>query len=149
MRNKIICLVLLCFFILTSSAFAASWSFAGRTGKENPYNLTGESYNEYVDKATVRKDGDILIFWHKQQFDREEEGTGETVLTKNEVALSIQKTRVLESYSYDYSGKEKARDTEPSTWLQYQKGSDFERKILLALKYAKEGKDTNQRPKIN
>ena len=149
MRIRLICLVILCFFIFTNSVFAASWSFVGRTSKENSFNLTGESYSEYIEKTTVRKNMEILIFWHKQQFDREEEGTGETVLTKNEVVLSSQKTRVLESYSYDYSGKEKLRDTEPSPWLQYQKGSDFERKILAALKFAKEGKDTDQKPKLN
>lgn len=141
--------MILCFFIFTSSAFASSWSFVGRTSKENPFNLTGESYNEYVEKTTVRKEGDMLIFWNKQQFDREEEGTGETILTKNEVAISTQKTRILASYSYNYSGKETARELEPSAWLQYQKGSDFERKILVALKYAKAGKDTNQKPRLN
>ena len=149
MRIRLICLMILCFFTFTNSVSASSWSFVGRTSKENSFNLTGESYNEYIEKTTVRKTGDSLIFWHKQQFDREEEGTGEAVLTKNEVVMASQKTRILESYSYDYSGKEKSRDMEPSTWLQYQKGSDFERKIFAALKFAKEGKDTDQKPKLN
>ncbi len=148
MKRKTICLLLLAMLILTNTALASNWSFVGRTSKENNLNLTGANYNDYVDKNTARKYGDSLIFWNKQQFDKEDEDSGETVLTKNEVNLSMQKTRVLASYEYDNYGKETSHDSESSGWFQYQKGSQFERKILIALRYAKEGKDTGITPTL-
>jgi len=142
MKRKTIWLVLLAMIFFTNTALAANWSFVARTSKVNDLNLSGSTYNEYIDKNTVRKDGDNLIFWNKQQ----DEDSGETMLTKNEVNLSLLKARVIESYGYDSSGKETSRDTELSGWLKYQKGSQFERKILISLRYAKEGKDTGAKP---
>ncbi len=142
MKRKVLCLTVLSLLIFSNIALAASWSFVARTSKENPLNLTGGTYSEYVDKNTARKDGDILVFWHKQQ----DEDSSEAMLTKNEVNLSLLKTRVVESYGYNSEGKETSRDTELSGWVKYQKGSPFERKILMALKYAKEGKDTGAKP---
>jgi len=142
MKRKTICLVLLAMIFFTNTALAANWSFVARTSKSNDLNLSGSTYNEYIDKNTVRKDGDSLIFWNKQQ----DEDSGEMMLTKNEVNLSLLKAKVIESYGYDSSGKETSRDTELSGWLKYQKGSQFERKILISLRYAKEGKDTGAKP---
>jgi hypothetical protein len=146
MERKTVCLMLLIMMISTNTAFASNWSFVGRTSKEDPLNLIGATYNEYIEKNTARKNGDSLIFWNKQQFDKDDEDSGEMILTQNEVTLSMQKTRILESIEYDYNGKVTSRDKEPSGWSQYQKGSQFERKILIALKYAKEGKGTGVSP---
>ena len=132
--------------ILTNTGFASNWSFVGRTSKEDNFNLFGATYTEYVDKSSAMKDGDSLVFWSKQQFDKDDEDSGEMILTKNEVILSMQKARTLATYEYDYQGKETSHDTEPGGWLKYNKGSQFERKILIALRYAKDGKDTGTKP---
>lgn len=142
MKRHTIFLLFLAMILCSNTAFAANWSFVGRTSKENSLNLTGTTYNDYIDKNSVRKNGDTLIFWHKQLFDQEDGDSGEMTLTKNEANLSTQKTRVLATYAYDSTGKETSHDTDPANWIKYQKGSDFDHKISASLRYAKEGKDT-------
>jgi hypothetical protein len=148
MKRHTIFLLLLAMLLFTNTVFAANWSFVGRTSRENPFNLTGATYNDYIDKNSVCKGGDILIFWHKQLFDKEDGASGETTLTKNETNLSTQKTRVLATYTYDSNGKETSHDTDPSNWIKYQKGSDFDRKISVSLRYSKESKDTGVIPTL-
>ncbi|MHC1761426.1 MAG: hypothetical protein AB9917_18325 [Negativicutes bacterium] len=140
--------ICLCLLLATNTALAASWIRVGRTSKDNPINMSGVSYSEYIDKASVRKDGDRLIFWHKLEYDKLDEDSGEATLTKNEVILSTLKTRTLETIDYDGHGVEKKRYSEPTHWVPYQKGSQFELKIQVALKYAKDGKDAGPAPKL-
>ena len=141
-------LALLVLLLVTNTALAASWTQVGRTDKDDPINMSGAAYTEYIDKASVRKDGDRLIYWHKLEYDKLSEDSGEATLTKNEVLLSTRKTRTLETIDYDGHGVEKKRYSEPTHWVPYQKGSQFERKILVALKYAKDGKDAGPAPKL-
>ena len=141
-------LALLVLLLVTNTALAASWTQVGRTNKDDPTNMSGAAYSEYIDKASVRKDGDRLIYWHKLEYDKINEDSGEATLTKLEVLLSARKTRDLETIDYDGHGVEKKRYSEPTHWVPYQKGSQFERKILVALKYAKDGKDAGPAPKL-
>ena len=148
MNRKIVCLALLVLLLVTNTALAASWTQVGRTNKDDPTNMSGAAYSEYIDKASVRKDGDRLIYWHKLEYDKINEDSGEATLTKLEVLLSARKTRDLETIDYDGHGVEKKRYSEPTHWVPYQKGSQFEKKIQVALKYAKEGKDAGPAPKL-
>ena len=148
MNRKIVCLALLVLLLVTNTALAASWTQVGRTNKDDPTNMSGAAYTEYIDKASVRKDGDRLIYWHKLEYDKINEDSGEATLTKLEVLLSARKTRDLETIDYDGHGVEKKRYSEPTHWVPYQKGSQFERKIQVALKYAKDGKDAGPAPKL-
>ena len=148
MNRKIVCLVLLVLLLVTNTALAASWTQVGRTNKDDPTNMSGAAYTEYSDKASVRKDGDRLIYWHKLEYDKINEDSGEATLTKLEVLLSARKTRDLETIDYDGHGVEKKRYSEPTGWVPYQKGSQFEKKIQVALKYAKDGKDAGPAPKL-
>jgi hypothetical protein len=148
MNRKIVCLALLVLLLITNTALAASWTRVGRTDKDDPINMSGASYSEYIDKASVRKDGDRLVFWHKLEYDKLDEDSGEATLTKNEVLLSAWKTRTLETIEYDGHGVEKSRYSEPTRWVPYQKSSQFEKKIQVALKYAKDGKDAGPAPKL-
>ena len=148
MKRKTIMLALLVLLLITNTALAASWTQVGRTNKDDPTNMSGAAYSEYIDKASVRKDGDRLIYWHKLEYDKLDEDSGEATLTKNEVLLSTLKTRTLETIEYDGHGVEKSRFSEPTRWVPYQKGSQFEQKIQVALKYAKDGKDAGPAPKL-
>ena len=148
MKRKTIMLALLVLLLITNTALAASWTQVGRTNKDDPTNMSGAAYSEYIDKASVRKDGDRLIYWHKLEYDKINEDSGEATLTKLEVLLSARKTRDLETIDYDGHGVEKKRYSEPTHWVPYQKGSQFERKIQVALKYAKDGKDAGPAPKL-
>ena len=148
MKRKTILLVLLVLLLATNTALAASWVRVGRTSKDNPINMSGAAYSEYIDKASVRKDGDRLIFWHKLEYDKLDEDSGEATLTKNEVLLSTLKTRTLETIDYDGHGVEIKRYSEPTQWVSFQKGSQFEGMIQVAMKYAKDGKDTGPAPKL-
>ena len=148
MNRKIVCLALLVLLLVTNTALAASWTQVGRTNKDDPTNMSGAAYTEYIDKASVRKDGDRLIYWHKLEYDKLDEDSGEATLNKNEVLLSTLKTRTLETIDYDGHGVEKKRYSEPTHWVPYQKGSQFELKIQAALKYAKDGKDAGPAPKL-
>ena len=65
MKRKTILLALLVLLLATNTALAASWTQVGRTDKDDPINMSGAAYTEYIDKASVRKDGDRLIYWHK------------------------------------------------------------------------------------
>ena len=141
-------LALLVLLLITNTALAASWTQVGRTDKDDPINMSGAAYTEYIDKASARKDGDRLIYWHKLEYDKLNEDSGEATLTKNEVLLSTLKTRTLETIDYDGHGVEKKRYSEPTHWVPYQKGSQFEKKIQVALKYAKDGKDAGPAPKL-
>ena len=148
MKRKTIMLALLVLLLVTNTALAASWTQVGRTNKDDPTNMSGAAYSEYIDKASVRKDGDRLIYWHKLEYDKINEDSGEATLTKLEVLLSARKTRDLETIDYDGHGVEKKRYSEPTHWVPYQKGSQFEKKIQVALKYAKDGKDAGPAPKL-
>ena len=148
MKRKTIILVLLVLLLATNTALAASWVRVGRTSKDNPINMSGAAYSEYIDKASVRKDGDRLIFWHKLEYDKLDEDSGEATLTKNEVLLSTLKTRTLETIEFDGHGVENKRYSEPTQWVSFQKGSQFEGMIQVAMKYAKDGKDTGPAPKL-
>ena len=148
MNRKIVCLALLVLLLVTNTALAASWTQVGRTNKDDPTNMSGAAYSEYIDKASVRKDGDRLIYWHKLEYDKINEDSGEATLTKLEVLLSARKTRDLETIDYDGHGVEKKRYSEPTQWVSYQKGSQFEGKIQAAMKYAKDGKDAGPAPKL-
>ena len=148
MNRKIVCLALLVLLLVTNTALAASWTQVGRTNKDDPTNMSGAAYREYIDKASVRKDGDRLIYWHKLEYDKINEDSGEATLTKLEVLLSARKTRDLETIDYDGHGVEKKRYSEPTQWVSYQKGSQFEGKIQAAMKYAKDGKDAGPAPKL-
>ena len=148
MKRKTIMLALLVLLLVTNTALAASWTQVGRTNKDDPTNMSGAAYSEYIDKASVRKDGDRLIYWHKLEYDKLSEDSGEATLTKNEVLLSTRKTRTLETIDYDGHGVEKKRYSEPTQWVSYQKGSQFEGKIQAAMKYAKDGKDAGPAPKL-
>ena len=141
-------LALLVLLLITNTALAASWTQVGRTDKDDPINMSGAAYTEYIDKASVRKDGDRLIYWHKLEYDKLDEDSGEATLNKNEVLLSTLKTRTLETVDYDGHGVEKKRYSEPTHWVSYQKGSQFESMIQAALKYAKDGKDAGPAPKL-
>ena len=141
-------LALLVLLLVTNTALAASWTQVGRTDKDDPINMSGAAYTEYIDKASVRKDGDHLIYWHKLEYDKLSEDSGEATLSKIEVVPSMLKTRTLETIDYDGHGVEKKRYSEPTHWVPYQKGSQFERKIQVALKYAKDGKDAGPAPKL-
>ena len=148
MKQKTIILALLVLLLATNTALAAGWVRVGRTSKDNPLNMSGAAYSEFIDRASVRKDGDRLIFWHKLEYDKYDEDSGEATLTKNEVLLSTLKTRTLETIDFDGHGVEKKRYSEPTHWIPYQKGSQFEGKIQAALKYAKDGKDAGPAPKL-
>ena len=148
MKRKTIMLALFLLLLATNTALAASWTQVGRTDKDDPINMSGAAYTEYIDKASVRKDGDRLIYWHKLEYDKLDEDSGEATLTKNEVLLSTRKTRTLDTIDYDGHGVEKKRYSEPTHWVPYQKGSQFEKKIQVALKYAKDGKDAGPAPKL-
>ena len=148
MKRKTIMLALLVLLLVTNTALAASWTQVGRTNKDDPINMSGAAYTEYIDKASVRKDGDRLIYWHKLEYDKINEDSGEATLTKNEVLLSTRKTRTLDTIDYDGHGVEKKRYSEPTHWVPYQKGSQFEKKIQVALKYAKDGKDAGSAPQL-
>ena len=148
MKRKTIMLALFLMLLATNTALAASWTQVGRTDKDDPINMSGAAYTEYIDKASVRKDGDRLIYWHKLEYDKFDEDSGEATLTKNEVLLSTLKTRTLETIDYDGHGVEKKRYSEPTQWVSYQKGSQFEGKIQAAMKYAKDGKDAGPAPKL-
>ncbi|MHC1761437.1 MAG: hypothetical protein AB9917_18385 [Negativicutes bacterium] len=123
LRKYMLGIVAICFCLLlaTNTALAASWTQIGRTSKDNPINMSGVSYSEYIDKASVRKDGDRLIFWHKLAYDKLDEDSGEATLTKNEALLSTLKTRTLETIDYDGHGVEKKRYSEPTHWVPTKK----------------------------
>jgi hypothetical protein len=137
MKKRIMCLLVLCLFILSNTAFATNWVYLS---KSSSY----KNGNEYIDTDTVFKDGNILSAWVLIVLDKPLPTGAVKLLYKMNFQVSNSRTaRLLESYSYDANGKETVVVKTPGNWFQLVAGDPGGDTFL---QYAKEGQDSGQKP---
>lgn len=140
MKRKIICLMLLCLFILPNTAFATNWVYFGK-------DIATGLGTEYIDADSVTKDGDKLIYWTLITYDKLTSYYGYT--SKYEVMLSPpRKYKILEVHYYLIDKKEDTMFTPSNDTSWDNTTKDDDREIDTALKYAKEGKNNGQLPSL-
>jgi hypothetical protein len=120
-KKRLAWLLVLCLVILSNTAFAANWVYVC---KDDVFG-----FPVYIDSETVVKDGNKLIFWWE---------IVETDKTKNvwKIEATLASPRMYRNI-YDWG---------TSGWAKVLAGSDYDKAITAALKYAKEGKDSGQKP---
>ena len=136
MNRKIVGLALAFVLMWSNSAFAASWVF---------YNRVGKLHTEYIDGASVYKDGDRLTFWVLQFLDRPLSSNYAKQTLKFEVRLnSPREYRIAESCIYDANNRPGTPKVNPVEWEPAEEYDN--RQFDFALRYAQNRKDPGTRP---
>lgn len=143
MNRKVIGLVLLIMLSFTSSAFATNWVLYDRLDD----GFLGTNW--FIDADSVVKDGSKLFFWTTAVYDKPPLMVNEKPIDKYEASLSLpMQFRRIETHQYkDNKEIEWVKSTTPEKWEPVTE-KNFKLEIDTALKYAKEGKDTGQRPTL-
>jgi len=143
MKRRVICLVLVCLFTLSNTAFATTWGYVGK-GRAFSYNII-----EYVDKDTVVKNGNKVIYWVLQIFEKPDViGTKKEIWKCEVITSDPRHIRTLENYCYDANGHEIYHDITMGAFNPVDDNELLNRELAFALKYAREGKDDGQKPTL-
>ena len=126
MKKKVICLLLLCLFTLSSTAFATNWVLA-KDSSSLGWKMLG-----YIDSDTVFQKDNTLIFWYVFKLIKPL-GASQKV-QKIEAILANHQFRILENHNY-VNGKQTSQSMTPS---KFYGDSQFKDEINMALKYAKD-----------
>ena len=131
MKKRIIGLLLLCLFTLSSTAFAATWVYAMRDDRTYHCDV-------YIDSDKIEKNDRTIIFWMLVILDRPN-GSGEKkIMIKTEATLTLPRnTRDLDLYTYDSDNRQLNHDNSPPKWYQAPPGSLSYGAAEAALRYAK------------
>jgi hypothetical protein len=104
------------------------------------------STETHVDRDTVVKQGNTVTFW---VFRNNIRGPFKTSLYRFEVKLTRpRKWRTLEFYQYDSNNQEIDRHPTPGEWEEVEAGYTNDMLIDAALKYAREGQASEQKPAL-
>lgn len=147
MKKRISILLVMSLLVLSSTAFASNWVYYGRSGLV-PGNL-------YIDADSVMKNGDNLSYWELLVYDKLYFKVAK-LMTKYEVILApSRKYRIADSRYYNADNRDdkemsELNDTDTTTgkWSDSFVGANMSADTDFALKYAKDGKDTGQRPTL-
>lgn len=134
MKKRVICLMALCLFILSNTAFATNWVFVTKG--------TANDSSFYIDGDTAVKRGNFITFWELEVLDREEDFGFNTdvkkIMTKLEARwTSPRKYRDFEYYLFDASNNELWSDDYEGEESAVKPGSIIDLEIDVALRYAK------------
>lgn len=149
MKKSVICLLGLVLFLLFGTVFAATnWVYYGRS--------TIVAGNLYIDADSVTKNGDNSTYWELLIYDKPI-GVTAKLRTKYEVKLApSRKYRIVDTHYYladnsDDKVMNEWNDADSSTggWADSYVGTDISAETDFALKYAKEGQDTGEKPDID
>lgn len=151
MKKGFISSLALCLlFLFSNTAFATNWVYVTTN------SLFGTTTKYYVDADSVIKRNNTIIYWWLQVNDKPEPAMNvKRILEKIEaVPKTPRGTRTLELHQYgekgnvimEYPTSERTMNSKFSSVIN--KGSPIDMSIDAALKYAKEGKDSGQMPKL-
>ena len=137
MNRKIAGLVVALMIFLANSADAANWVY---------YDRVANLHTEYIDSATVYKDGNTLTFWVLQVLDRPLSINYAKQTLKFEVRLnSPREFRIAESCLTD--DKKRTGTPKINNEPEWEIAEDYDnRQFDFALRYAKNQKDPGIRP---
>jgi len=139
MKRKMVCLLFLIMFIFTNTAFATNWVLV----------LTDDNMqaNIYIDADKVFKDVDTITFWVSFVYEQPLFFKIKKQMWKYVVNTVRPRTfKWLVAYDYDSNGSELSCDTKGANYGTSLENSGTDKAATLALKYAKEGKDTGEKP---
>jgi hypothetical protein len=97
MKRRVICLLILCLFILFNTAFATNWVYIG---KWYDYDF-GNDASVYVDTDSVTHNGSNIVFRDLNDFVFEEDGYKFEVRKIEATTTNPRKWRMLEYYRFD------------------------------------------------
>jgi len=137
-KKRIICLLVLALFIFSNTAFATNWVFA--------YELLNIGDKTYIDSDSAIKFDGKLVFW---ELSIKKEPEFDIVKAMRKIEATLKQPREyqpVEVYYYYTDGREEK--SSGRLWGgDVPAGSYIDKAINVALKYAKEGKDTGVKPK--
>lgn len=135
MKKRVVCLMVLCLFILSNTAFATNWVLVKRT------NIMGWVLEQYVDADNVvQKDG-VLRFWYVEKLIKPL-GAQQKVHKIEDVTANHQ-YRILETHFFVNGKFQRSKTDKPS---DYQDEAKFKEPLDTALKYVKDGSDIGSVP---
>jgi len=73
MKKRVIILLLLCFFIMSSTALATNWVLVERFSDKNSAIVIwneGVPSTYYIDSESVVNNAGTVVFWQKEEFDK-------------------------------------------------------------------------------
>jgi len=146
MKKRVTSLLLFCLFIFPSYALASDWVVIGRSSK-----LGLSNYEIYIDKDTVVKKGDHIIFWELRKL---EDGTWiQKELIKIEaITSSPRQYKGTDYFAYTKNNIEINHfSNAPGFPIEFEAvvpQSTTDQEIDIALTYARKGKTDTQKPKL-
>lgn len=150
MMHRAACSLALFLFLFSNTAFAANWVYVTTS------NLFGMPTRYYVDSETVIKNKDTITYWRLVVRDKTDPALGvKTYVEKIEaIPKDPRGTRSLEMHNYGPKGEyifgyptsDETKNRKFGSVIN--KGSPEDMSIDVALKYAREGKDSGQIPKL-
>jgi hypothetical protein len=129
-----------------TAALLRNWVFIKEVSLLSSGGAVYFSTETHVDSDTVVKKGNTVTFW---VFRNSISGPFKSSLYRYEVKLTKpRKWRTLEFYQYDSNNQEIDRHTEPEEWEKVEADDRDDMLIDAALKYAREGQVTGQKPAL-
>lgn len=113
MKKKVVCLLTLCLLFLSNTALAANWTHMGGGSS----TLVG-NYDAYVDKDSIMKNGDNVVYWELEVLDVVDENTRSVKdMFRIEATVSNPRQyRVVEYYAYDINDRVVAHYAAPTAF---------------------------------
>lgn len=144
MKKKMLSIIFLCLLIASGEVSAANWIHLGKS------SIAGEPVNYYVDSQSVVKNGDAITFWRLIVWDKPDMFIGAKLELQKWEAKPIRQGRTLEMYTYDIKQKliSSNANLKPSSFTVFDVNSPLAKIIEAAFNYAKEGKDSGQKPAL-
>ena len=143
MTRRIICFFLLCLFFLSNTALATNWKYVTESVDD------GLTTTYYVDSDSASKEAELIRFWVLMINDKPELdlfGAKKSLAKVEARPLEPRAKRVIEIYMYDVKG-ETVVSSPPSGTAQWFDASKIDNKLIdMAQKYARKGRDSEQKP---
>ena len=144
MKKRIAAIIFMCLLIFAGSAFAANWIHT-----DKGFNA-GEPVDDYLDSESVVKNGDTITFWRLTVWEKPDMFIGAKLQIEKWEAKQIRQGRILERYAYDVNKKLILSNSnfKQTSFTSYNVNAPMGKIIDAAFKYAKEGKDSGQKPTL-
>lgn len=141
MKKRVICLMVLCLFLLSNTALATNWVYIFSFTEFPP------KCDVYLDIDSVTKSGDTITYWELEVYEKPLSDGKKQFLQKWE-AKQPRMFREIALYQYDLNKREVG--SWPNLQNNFESYNDNPRGKVAdeAFKYAKEGKVTGQKPTL-
>lgn len=129
MKKRVVCLLVLCLFILSNTAFATNWIY---------YDKSSDGISIYFDTDSSKKNSDTITFWTLGIWDQTRQDGIKKIMAQNEATLSTPRySRQIDSYTYDEQNNQLSHNAQSTQWEPVRETSRMARLIDMAFRYAK------------